>query len=189
MSLAVLRFDEIPEQEFTPWHEEAIKRMSDVHANRKREWALARVCLARTFAEHGIRLEPSQAIFKNHHELTHLAAWRFSLSHSKDVAAAWLMPANQVRSLGLDVELVGRKVPPQVKARLSHPQDEKLSDLALWGLKEAAYKALPSLAQQDIWLNRIIIRDHAFELEGSPFKGTWELTSQNGSQIAQALLS
>ena len=79
-------------------------------------------------------------------------------------------------------------MPPQVKARLSNKLDTKLSDLQLWGLKEACYKALPTLAQNDIWLNRIIIANGAFQLEDSPFNGSWQFREENGLCIAQAIL-
>lgn len=187
--LVTLTWDTAPAEARDAWHRLADARMPDFHANRKKEWALARLCLAQCFENHGIVLNPAQAVFKNHHEVTHLPAWRFSLTHSKDVAGAWLMPAAQVRGLGVDVELSNRKVPPPVKARLAHKQDIKLSDLELWTLKEAAFKALPSMAQNDIWLNRIIITQNVFELENSPFRGEWGLEKADGLTIARAWLN
>lgn len=186
--LVTLTWDSAPNDVRDEWHRVACERMPDVHANRKKEWALARVCLALCFVKHGITLHPAQTVFKNHHEVAHLPAWRFSLTHSRDVAGAWLMPAAQVRGLGVDVELSNRKVPPQVKARLAHKGDAKLSDLELWTLKEASFKALPTLAQTDIWLNRIIIQDRTFELENSPFRGEWKLERSHDLTIAQAWL-
>ncbi len=186
--LITLTWDSAPVATRDQWHQVARERMSDVHANRQREWALARMCLALCFEKHGIALNPTQAVFKNHHEVAHLPAWRFSLTHSREVAGAWLMPAAQVRGLGVDVELSNRKVPPQVKARLAHKQDIQLNDLELWTLKEAAFKALPTLAQTDIWLNRIIIREKQFELENSPFVGEWSLEKDQSLTIARAWL-
>ena len=187
--LVTLTWENAPVALRDQWHQVARERMADVHANRQKEWALARLCLALCFEKHGIVLGPAQAVFKNHHEVAHLPAWRFSLSHSRDVAGAWLMPAAQVRGLGVDVELSNRKVPPQVKARLAHKQDAKLSDLELWTLKEAAFKALPTLAQTDIWLNRIIVREKQFELENSPFIGEWSLEKDQSLTIARAWLN
>lgn len=187
--LVTLTWENAPAAARDQWHQVARERMADVHANRQKEWALARLCLAQCFEKHGIDLNPTQAVFKNHHEVAHLPAWRFSLTHSKDVAGAWLMPAALVRGLGVDVELTQRKVPPQVKARLTHQQDIKLSDLELWTLKEAAFKALPHLAQTDIWLNRILITEKFFELENSPFKGQWTLEKAHGLTIARAWLN
>jgi 4'-phosphopantetheinyl transferase EntD len=187
--LIILRTETADAEQFALWHNEAQKRMPDVHANRKIEWALARMALAQTLALHGMKLTPSQCLFKGHHELTHLPQWRFSLSHTKDVAAAWLMPAARVRGLGLDIEFKDRKVPPQVKARLAHKNDTVLPALQLWALKEAAFKALPTLAQNDVWLNRLIIAEKSFELENSPFVGEWELTEESDLFIARAWLS
>lgn len=187
--LVTLTWESAPHEARDAWHRVAEARMPDFHANRKKEWALARLCLAQCFEKHGITLDPVQAVFKNHHEVTHQPAWRFSLTHSKDVAGAWLMPAALVRGLGVDVELSNRKVPPQVKARLSHKQDTQLNDLELWTLKEAAFKALPTLAQTDIWLNRIIVHEKKFELENSPFKGFWSLEKTTALTIARAWLN
>ncbi len=187
--LVTLTWETAPHEARDLWHRVAEIRMPDFHANRKKEWALARLCLALCFEKHGITIDPTQSVFKNHHEVTHLPAWRFSLSHSKDVAGAWLMPAAQIRGLGMDVELSNRKVPPQVKARLSHKQDMKLGDLELWTLKEAAFKALPTLAQTDIWLNRIIITQNTFQLENSPFIGEWNLEKAQRLTIARAWLN
>lgn len=187
--LITLTWDTAPVEVRDVWHTVAQTRMPDFHANRKKEWALARLCLAQCFENHGIKLSPASTVFKNHHEISHLPAWRFSLSHSQDVAAAWLMPAAQIRGMGVDVEMAHRKVPPQVKARLAHKLDSKLSDIELWTLKEAAFKALPTLAQTDIWLNRIIVRENEFELENSPFKGHCSLEKAAGLTIAKAWLA
>jgi 4'-phosphopantetheinyl transferase EntD len=181
-----LSWDEASGEEQQLWLDEAQNRMPQVHANRKCEWALARICLARAFEEHSIKLIPKNCIFKNHHELTHLPAWRFSLSHTKDLACAWLEPSHLFRGLGVDIEFNNRTVPAQVKSRLAHQEDIKIPSLELWSLKEAAYKALPTLAQSDIWLNRIIIQDHHFELESSPFHGLWSLQKDERCIIARA---
>lgn len=188
MTLKVLKLSEVSESQLSLWRDEALKRMPDVHKNRIAEWALARLALAQCFAEQGINLIPRECVFKDHQTIASLSTWRFSLSHSKDVAAAWLEPAAKYRGLGLDVELRDRKVPPQVKARLQHPLDLAMKDLELWSLKEAAYKALPPLAQQDIWLNRLIISDQTFTLENSPFRGAWSLFQEAEVVIAKAWL-
>ncbi|MBY0518376.1 MAG: hypothetical protein K2P81_15810 [Bacteriovoracaceae bacterium] len=181
-----LQWDEASLEEQQLWLNEAISRMPQVHANRQREWALARICLARAFEKHSIKLDPRNCIFKSHHELAHLPAWRFSLSHTKDLACAWLEPSNLFRGLGVDIEFVNRAVPSQVKSRLAHKTDTKIPTLELWSLKEAAYKALPALAQSDIWLNRIIIHQGRFELESSPFHGLWTLEKDDRCIIARA---
>ncbi len=188
MTLKILKQSLVSESELSPWREEALLRMPDVHKNRINEWALARLALAHCFKEHGIELTARGCVFKDHQTLSHLPAWRFSLSHSKEVAAAWLEPAVKFRGLGLDVELIDRKVPPQVKARLQHKDDLSLKDLELWSLKEAAYKALPNLAQQDIWLNRLIIAEQRFSLESSPFGGAWSLERVDDVLVAKAWL-
>lgn len=186
--LVILKWDEAPHDIRDAWYAVASKRMSDVHENRKKEWALARTALAICLSHHQITLDPHHTVFKNHHEMTHLPHWRFSLSHTKDRASAWLLPKNECRGMGVDIELKNRPVPANVKTRLSHPADEISDPLTLWSLKEAAYKALPSLAQENIWLNRIIIRQNQFELADSPFQGTWKQEHSGDLIVSYALL-
>ena len=150
MSLTLLHWDEAPIDLREAWFTLAQERLSNFHINRQKEWALARVCLSLCFAEHDIDLKPSSAIFKNFHELAHLPHWRFSLSHTKDYAAAWLEPAASMRGMGLDIELTTRKVPEHVKSKILNEGDISVSLLEMWSIKDAAYKALPELAQTDI---------------------------------------
>lgn len=188
MSLTLLHWDEAPIELREAWLHLAQSRLSGFHLNRQKEWALARVCLALCFKEHGIELKPNTAIFKNFHELAHLPHWRFSLSHTKDYAAAWLEPAASLRGMGLDIELTSRKVPEHVKSKIHHEADISVSLLELWSIKEAAYKALPELAQTDIWLNHFRIGSGDYELINSPFSGSWQQEKRGNILISKAKL-
>ncbi len=188
MSLHLLSWDEAPIALRDAWFALAQERLSDFHLNRQKEWALARVCLSLCFAEQGIELKPNAAIFKNFHELAHLPHWRFSLSHTKNWAAAWLEPAASLRGMGLDIELLDRKVPEHVKSKILNDADISVSLLELWSIKEAAYKALPELAQTDIWLNHFRIDRHDYELIDSPFKGSWHQEKRGNILISTAKL-
>lgn len=188
MSLFVLNWEEAPVDLRDAWFNLAQERLNDFHLNRQKEWALARVCLSLCFREHGIDLKPHDAIFKNFHEVAHLPHWRFSLSHTKDYAAAWLEPAVSLRGMGLDIELIDRKVPEHVKSKILHEADISVSILELWSIKEAAYKALPELAQSGIWLNHFRIGSHEFELIDSPFKGSWQQEKRGNILISRAQL-
>lgn len=187
-TLVVITRDSVDASLFESWHALAIARMGDVHANRRQEWALARAALSLAFSKHGVSLRPEHCVFKGHHELTQFPQWRFSLSHTKDAAAAWLAPTNTVRGLGLDIEYKDRKVSASVKARLAHPEDMPLPTLELWSLKEAAYKAIPAMAQENIWLNRIKISPGQFELTDSPFRGQWETSLDGELLVSKAWL-
>lgn len=188
-TLVVITRDSVDTELFKSWHVLALSRMGDVHANRRQEWALARAALSLAFSKHGVSLRPEHCVFKGHHELNQYPQWRFSLSHTKNAAGAWLAPTNSVRGLGLDIEYNDRKVSASVKARLAHSEDMALSTLELWSLKEAAYKALPAMAQENIWLNRIKVTPGQFELTGSPFRGFWETASDGKLLVSKAWLS
>ena len=185
-SLKILNREEADQERFERWHSLASTRMPDVHQKRKEEWALARLCLEMCFEDQGIVLKPKEMVFKNDHFIEKLEYLSFSLSHTKSWAAAFVAPVSQARQVGLDIELKGRKVPDNVKLRLSNPLDMVRSPLELWVIKEAAFKSLPRGAQQGIWLNNIVVSESHFELEGTPFKGSYVLSETNDLMISQA---
>ena len=66
---------------------------------------------------------------REHTEITHLGA-------------AALAQDEQWRSLGVDLEPCKRAIAKDIVGKIGHPRDADYPPLALWGLKEAAYKAL-----------------------------------------------
>jgi 4'-phosphopantetheinyl transferase EntD len=185
-SLKILNRAEVDQEHFERWHTLAINRMPDVHPRRKEEWALARLCLELCLEDLGIKLKPSEIVFKNNHFIEKLDHLSFSLSHTKTWAAAFVAPVMKARQVGVDIELRGRKVPDNVKHRLLNPLDISLSPLELWVIKEAAYKSLPAIAQQGIWLNNIVVSDAHFELQKTPFKGRYLISQNEDLVISQA---
>lgn len=185
-SLKVLNRIEADRERFEKWHTLAINRMPNVHSRRREEWALARLCLEMCLEDLGHFLKPSEIVFKNNHFIEKIDHLSFSLSHTKSWAAAFVAPVARARQVGLDIELKGRKVPDNVKHRLTNPLDISLSPLELWVIKEAAFKSLPTIAQQGIWLNHIIIKEEAFEVENTPFKGSYRLDQSEDLIISQA---
>ncbi|MCE3014059.1 MAG: 4'-phosphopantetheinyl transferase superfamily protein [Proteobacteria bacterium] len=185
-ALRVLNFSEADPARLEVWLNLAHARMKDVHANRYKEWALARLCLELCLEDLGLARRAQDLVFKSEHLLEGIPSVSFSLSHTKTWAAALLASTQTARLVGVDVELKTRKVPDNVKHRLLHPQDSKLQAMELWVIKEAAFKSLPRLAQEGIWLNNIIVRDGHFELENSPFKGRFELSDLGEVMLAKA---
>ena len=58
------------------------------------------------------------------------------------LGAAALTPSKQWRSLGVDLEPCQREIAKDIAGKIGHPRDADYPPLTLWGLKEAAYKAL-----------------------------------------------
>jgi len=168
------------------WLVIAHQRMKDVHANRYKEWALARLCLEKCFHDLGYHLKPHEFVFKNENLLEGFQHLSFSLSHSKNWAAAFVGSTQLARLVGVDIELKNRKVPDNVKHRLTNKSDQIKNPLELWVIKEAAFKSLPRLAQEGIWLNNLVVKESSFELEGSPFKGSFELQEHTDVLVAKA---
>lgn len=185
-SLRVLNFSEADPDRLEVWLRLAHARMKDVHANRYKEWALARLCLELCLEDMGLPRRAQELVFKNEHLLEGIPSVSYSLSHSKTWAAALVASTQIARLVGVDVELRARKVPDTVKHRLLNPKDHPREAMELWVIKEAAYKSLPRLAQEGIWLNNLIVGENSFELEGSPFRGRFELTGLSEVLLAKA---
>ncbi len=184
--LKVLNFDEADPRGLEVWLDLAHDRMRDVHVNRYREWALARFCLELCLEEMGLYRKPRDLVFKTDHALEGLPQISYSLSHSKSWAAAFVAPTQMARQVGVDIELKTRKVPDNVKHRLLNSKDQVTDSMKLWVIKEAAFKSLPRLAQEGIWLNNIVVEEGSFFLENTPFKGRFEVTEMSEVLIAKA---
>lgn len=67
--------------------------------------------------------------------------WFWSLSHS----AGWVLAVGDGGPIGVDLEREGRALSSQALERLTSPEERQLGipPLALWCLKEAAFKATP----------------------------------------------
>ncbi len=185
-ALQVLNFSQADPARLQVWLDLAHTRMRDVHVNRYKEWALARLCLELCLEDMGLSRRPQDLVFKSEHLLEGIPTVSFSLSHSKDWATAFVASTQIARLVGVDVELKTRKVPDNVKHRLSNPKDSVQDAMQLWVIKEAAFKSLPRLAQEGIWLNNIIVHHSSFELEGTPFKGSYEVSEFEEVLLAKA---
>jgi 4'-phosphopantetheinyl transferase EntD len=160
------------------WLERARETMPDVHPRRQLEWALGRVAWELAMAAQGF-VDPT-AQWRGHQRVEG-SALRFSLSHTKGYAGAWV---GQHVGMGLDIESRTRAISEEIQTRMAHAEDLTLAPLELWCLKEAAYKSLPAEIQQRIWLNSIAIKATSFEAMG--MEGRWDLHPHEGLIVARA---
>jgi 4'-phosphopantetheinyl transferase EntD len=187
--LVILNSKNVDPNIFEAFKKIARQLMPDVHQNRINEWSLARCALHIALQKNKLDLSPEDYVFKNFHELGHLPSILFSVSHSKNWAAAIISDTTSSRHIGLDIELKGRVINDGIQQRMHHKNDDTSIDpLELWSIKEACYKALPSSAQEGIWLNHIAINKDGFELSHSPLKGNWELVEHDELIISEAII-
>lgn len=96
-----------------------------------------------------------------------------SLSHTQTFGAAYVALSSCFRSIGVDLELCGRKMKESTLKFFVNTDDEYSDTLKLWTQKEAAFKAISPLYQkQDLTLKMITIKGEKFFLkEDVCFKG------------------
>lgn len=157
------------------WLKRAEQLMPEVHANRRHQWAYGRVALMEAFRARGLELS-LHIEFTGFQQVRDFPQWRFSLSHTVGHAAALVVPEKIGRGVGLDIELSSRQVNQGVQERMHHAGDDgHLSPIQLWSVKEAAYKTLPHVIQQSIWLKSIIVNGAGFRVDGHPqLRGHWK---------------
>ncbi len=160
----IVRSGEFPERE-AHWLMRARETLIDVHPRRLAEWALGRVAWERAMAARGQATLAPQWL--GHQQVSGYAG-RFSISHTPDWAAAVV---DKAEGLGVDIEVKGRKVSPEICQRMAHVTDQIDDPLSLWAIKEAAYKTLPAEIQSKVWLNSIAILNESFEVAG--LSGRW----------------
>lgn len=165
------------------WEPVGRKILGEVHPRRLAEWVLARVALQVACEKLGVPLNP-QSEFDGYHRVKDFPQIRFSLSHTADAAGAWVR-MDTLAVPGLDIEKSDRVVKEGIAEKLSHPDDEELPVMSLWTIKEAAYKCLPVVLQDKIWLSRIAVKSGTFT--AGEHVGTWTLEERDGILVAQAL--
>jgi len=95
----------------------------------------------------------------NHHFLEHFPEYVVSISHTRGVAVSLIGNRKKYKSIGIDLEHAKRVMNPKVLKFFKHDTDEEQDPLLLWCKKEAAFKALSPLWNQektfvlkDIWI-------------------------------------
>jgi 4'-phosphopantetheinyl transferase EntD len=156
------------------WLSAAPAEILSAHPKRRSEWISARVALEIAFSSQGVFLDPANARFSGFQSLEGFPDWRFSLSHDDVMSIAWLTPARAALSIGVDLEQPTRTISKAVHERfVTASDDNSLSAIALWGIKEAAYKTLSKAEQEKFWLNDLVVKaDRTFAVAGT-IRGRW----------------
>lgn len=103
---------------------------------------------------------PKYLEIENHLQLEKKPELLASLSHTKGIGAAAVMEKGETLSIGIDIEHSSRKMKTNSKRFFRRREDEEsLSDLELWCLKEAIFKACSpyyqgekTLVLKDFWI-------------------------------------
>lgn len=161
---------------------------TEVHRDRAQGFCLAREALRECFSQRGQLLSIGDIRLKNYHQVLGFDSWTLSLSHTKDWGAAVLASLNEVQSVGIDIEPIGRVVKPMIVDRISHPDDLALPPLTLWAVKEAAFKALMNteLFAHPVEFSSLLIRLFGWEHPDSGLGGEWKVSEQDGLCLALA---
>lgn len=157
------------------WLALAQRLMPDVHPHRQREWAYARLALARALATLQMSLTPENYHAEGFQKLRTFSV-RFSLSHTKNWVAALATAPATAAGFGVDIEEQTRRISPDVEGRMLNSADTpELSPLQRWALKEAAFKALSEEEQQGIWLNNLAISSTGEVHLKEKLLGNWQV--------------
>jgi 4'-phosphopantetheinyl transferase EntD len=134
----------------------------------------------------------------NHHYVVNVPGTLVSLSHTKDMAVAIIAKQGDIFSIGVDIERVDRPVKAELVSKFKNEKDDQtLSDLELWVLKEACFKALSPVykrlhLKRTLILKDIIIKDknHAIIVnqKNAQIELELELNQQEQHYIAIAQL-
>ncbi len=178
--LIIVKSGENPEIEKI-WMEKAQAKMARFHPNRLREWVNGRVALTIAFKNMMIDIGPTDE-FLGYHQIKGHEDFHFSISHTGNWAGALLVKGKE--NPGLDIEGKTRVVDEKVLERFSHPGDHNIEALLLWSVKEAAYKTLPKVIQEKIWLQSIQVGAGTFSGEG--FHGSWKKCEHPDLMIVEA---
>ena len=144
---------------------EKIKHFSSIKA--QYQHLAARIALQNGLEKKGqqrIALADLQLV--HYQELPQYPQYRISLSHTEGVAGALIGKSSKFCSLGIDIELLDREITKgATKFFINEWDNQNLSVISLWTIKEAAFKAISSLSMRmgsgddqltlkKIWINK-----------------------------------
>lgn len=160
---------------------EAIKKISP---KRLREYAASRQALAEVC--HLQSYEELEIL--NHLHLLRDPEIKVSLSHTRGLACA--AASRAVTSLGIDLEFKDREFNSQVAKFFLLQDDIELPLLQLWGIKEAAFKAIAPLnlhqgIKEVLVLKDLTVTAHSIVLAGKEV-ARWHLQQHGELQTAIA---
>ncbi len=95
----------------------------------------------------------------NHYNLKQYPQFCASLSHTGNIGAALLSSINKYSSVGIDIELKGRKITPGAQKYYFNEHDKPDSNpLDIWIKKEAAFKAISPLLSKFRWKKVLLLK-------------------------------
>jgi phosphopantetheinyl transferase (holo-ACP synthase) len=143
------------------------------------QFYIARKALIKCFKDKGINASFKQLDIVNHHYVFPIPGNLVSLSHSEDLGLAILASDKEVRSVGVDFEKVGRKVPEGSERFFKNENDKhsNASPIDIWVIKEACFKCLHPLWKR-LHLNPQMVLHHI-----SIDNGQFIVTAKNGELV------
>jgi len=112
-----------------------------LHPNLSLQKKAARLALYDALMEMGKKVKFEHMEIINHHYVVNVPGTLVSLSHTKDMAVAIIAKQGEIFSIGVDIERVDRPLKAELVSKFKNEKDDQtLSDLELWVLKEACFK-------------------------------------------------
>lgn len=160
----------------------------NIHPGRKRGYFLAREAMRSLFRNEGIDVPINELRLVQHKELIAHPDYTISLSHTPTWGAAILGNKKTYRSIGVDIESQTRIVKEMIKERIAHPEDIKLTNLELWCLKEASFKAIMNtgLFDRPFEFSDIQISSNTWSYSPANLAGEWALETKHEHLVARA---
>ena len=132
------------------------------HPEKNLSHHLSRMALKKTL--HALDLDPPDNLIltENYNSIKDRPDIRCSLSHSQEYAAAVASKNQNILALGIDIELKSRKIQTKSQAYFLNDEDERsqFSDLELWSIKEACFKAASALNSNIKLLKDVTLTSH-----------------------------
>lgn len=127
---------------------------------KREQWLVSRFALLMALKEYGIEVKNSDELeIDRFLSLQYYPNLLVSLSHHKDWGAAIICQSSSILSVGVDIEDVKRVLKEGTKKFFVHSKDSSMPLIKLWIAKEAAFKAISPLWENekvlvlsDIWV-------------------------------------
>ena len=143
--------------------------------------------------KYDLQLNSDQLNISEHHHLTFHSEILVSLSHTQDLALAFVLSHRdhpEITSIGADFEFMDREIPEILLQKYLRPEDEFSTALCAWVQKEAAYKAIRPIYQGCRDLKDIVIKNNLFFLAEKPeIRGFFSFRNDFGTLIAFAYVA
>ena len=137
-------------------------------------------------------LEYDELEIVNHQYLKEDRRILVSISHTNDFAVASVSDSDQLSSIGVDLEVSTREIKEGIYKFFINESDQITNTLELWCIKEAAFKALSPLYQEEktLVLKDInILKDGTFHLsQCKDLSGFWKLESKEDKLLTHAII-